>query len=300
MNGNEEFTPTTRKEGPGCLPSGPVLPDGQRVLLLIPAYNEQDRIEATLRRYAAVFAERIPGSYAIVVVLNGCRDQTEAIVNRLAEQLPGLSGLNFPDRIGKGGALIRGLKAAPDADWVGYVDADGATEPEEFLRLLHLCQGKDCVIGSRWLAGAILPRSQPWVRKLSSRVFHAIVQVLFRLGVKDTQCPAKVFSRSAADRVRSHLRIADLAFDVNLLYAIKRAGYGIHEEPTVWTDQLGSKVTQTLFRSSLVMFLSVVRLRLYYSPIYRIMGPLRPLEAWVYHKLRAPFLPLCEDETPSE
>ena len=84
-----------------------------------------------------------------------------------------------------------------------------------------------------------------------------------------------------------------MAFDINLLYSIQRAGFKILESPTEWTDQVGSKVT--LARSSLTMFLSVIRVRLIYSPFYKLLGPLRPLEAWVYGKLRAP-LPLTATE----
>jgi hypothetical protein len=94
--------------------------------------------------------------------------------------------------------------------------------------------------------------------------------------------------RVAIERIHSALRIADLAFDVNLLYALKREGFRVLEVPTEWTDKLGSKVTQSLLRSSLVMFLSVVRLRLIYTPFYRWLRPLRPLETWVYQTLKAP------------
>jgi hypothetical protein len=75
---------------------------------------------------------------------------------------------------------------------------------------------------------------------------------------------------------------------VNLLYSLKHAGFSILEVPTEWTDKIGSKVTASLFRSSLTMFLSVLRIRLIYSPIYPLLRPLRPLEAWIYKKLRAP------------
>ncbi len=82
---------------------------------------------------------------------------------------------------------------------------------------------------------------------------------------------------------------ADLAFDVNLLYALKRAGFTILEVPIEWTDKIGSKVTQTLLRTSLVMFLSVVRLRVIYSPFYPWLRKwFGPFEAWIYKKLRAP------------
>jgi hypothetical protein len=77
-----------------------------------------------------------------------------------------------------------------------------------------------------------------------------------------------------------------MAFDINLLYSLKRGGFKILEVPTEWTDKIGSKVN--LFRTSLTMFLSVVRVRLVYSPFYKWFRPLRPLEGWVYRKLRAP------------
>ncbi|MCS1411308.1 MAG: Polyprenol monophosphomannose synthase [Verrucomicrobia subdivision 3 bacterium] len=280
-----------------------MIPKGGRLLLLIPAYNEEERIEAALRRYVEAFERAIPEQYTIIVVLNGCRDQTLDVVERLQRGYPGIGVLNFSERIGKGGALIRGVKAAPEVDWIAYVDADGATAPEELLRLVALCEAKDCVIGSRWLPGAVLHRQQTLTRQFASRVFHFIVQLLFQLGVKDTQCPAKVFTKKVAEAVQSNLRIADLAFDVNLLYSMKRAGFVIHEEPTEWTDQLGSKVTQTLFRSSLVMFLSILRLRLYYSPFYRFMKPLRGIEEWIYLKLRTPFIPWGDEpdrDSPNE
>ena len=260
------------------------------LLLLIPAYNEEKRIEPTLRSYAEFFAQHYRGKFQLVVVLNGCRDDTLGVVNRLAREHPEISALNFPDPIGKGGALIEGLKLAPSADLIGYVDADGATGPKAFFELVRLTAQADCVIGSRWLPGAVLHQSQPWTRRFFSRVFHAIVRALFwrKLDFADTQCPAKVMRRGAIERIHSALRIADLSFDVNLLYALKREGFRVLEVPTEWTDKLGSKVTQSLLRSSLVMFLSVVRLRLIYTPLYRWLRPLRPLEIWIYQKLKQP------------
>jgi hypothetical protein len=92
--------------------------------------------------------------------------------------------------------------------------------------------------------------------------------------------------REVVEKIHPFLRIADMAFDINLLVAIKRAGFRIREVPTEWTDKAGSKVV--LARSSFTMFLSVVRIRLIYSPFYKFLRPLRPLEGWIYKKLRAP------------
>ncbi|HXF09974.1 MAG TPA: hypothetical protein VN625_04255, partial [Desulfuromonadaceae bacterium] len=107
--------------------------------------------------------------------------------------------------------------------------------------------------------------------------------------IKDTQCPCKLMRREVVEKVHSALRIADLAFDVNLLVSVKHAGFKIREVPIEWTDKVGSKVTSSLFRSSLTMFLSVIRVRLINWPwVYKLLRPLRPLETWIYKKLRAP------------
>ncbi len=266
------------------------MPDSEpSLLLLIPAYNEEARIGPVLREFGAYYRDHYSGRFELVVVLNGCRDNTQGVVDEVSREYAFIRSLNFPAPIGKGGALIEGLKLAPTADLVGYVDADGATSPKAFHQLAQRCRGKiDCVIGSRWLPDSVLHQSQTWVRRAFSRCFHLIVELLFWMGFRDTQCPAKVMRRAAIEKVHSQLQIADLAFDVNLLYVLRREGFNVIEVATEWTDQIGSKVTQSLLRSSLVMFLSVVRLRWFYSPFYNWLKPLRPLETWVYMKLRAP------------
>ena len=258
------------------------------LLLLIPAYNEADRIEPVLREVSGYFEKNYTGKFQIVVMLNGCRDNTLDVVKAVAAEHPAISWDDHPDPIGKGGALIEGLRLAPLADVVGYVDADGATPPRAFHKLVQLTGKADLVIGSRWLPGAVLHQAQPWLRRFVSRCFHLIVETMFWMNIKDTQCPAKAMRREVAEKIRPHLCIADLAFDVNLIVSTRRAGFKVLEVPTEWTDIGGSKVTSTLFRSSLVMFLSVFRLRLIYSPLHGSTKVFRPLELWIYKKLRAP------------
>jgi glycosyltransferase involved in cell wall biosynthesis len=259
------------------------------LLLLIPAYNEESRIEPVLREYGRYFQQEYHGKFQIVVVLNGCKDNTLGVVQKVAADFPFISFLDFPEAIGKGGALIEGLKLAPLAELIGYVDADGASPPRAFHDLVRRSGEADCVIGSRWLKGAVLHQAQTKVRQFTSRCFHVIVETLFWMHIKDTQCPCKVVRRTAVEKIHSSLTIADLAFDVNLLVSLKRAGFTILEVPTEWTDKIGSKVTASLFRASLAMFLSVVRIRLIYSPqVYRLLRPLKPLETWIYKKLRQP------------
>jgi glycosyltransferase involved in cell wall biosynthesis len=256
------------------------------LLVLIPAYNEADRIEPVLRAYADYFHRNYSGPFQLIVVLNGCRDNTLEVVQKVALDFHSIQAVDFPAPIGKGGALIEGLKLAQRADLVGYVDADGATSPASFHDLVRRCSEADCVIGSRWIPGAILHQAQTSRRQFASRTFHFIVQVLFWMSIHDTQCGAKVMRRQAIETVHSSLRIADMAFDINLLYTLKRAGFKILEVPTEWTDKVGSKVV--LGKTSLTMFLSVMRLRLIYSPLHPLLGWLRPVEKWIYRSLNQP------------
>jgi hypothetical protein len=207
-------------------------------------------------------------------------------VERVASEYPEIRALNFSAPIGKGGALIEGLRLTTGTDLIGYVDADGATSPAAFLDLVQCCGEVDCAIGSRWLPGSVLHQAQSQQRRIFSRAFHALVQMLFWMNIADTQCGAKVMRREAVQNIHSNLCIADVAFDINLLYALKRHGYSVREVPTEWTDKLGSKIK--LNKGALGILLSVVRLRLVYSPFYKWLRPLRPLEGWIYRKLRAP------------
>jgi glycosyltransferase involved in cell wall biosynthesis len=256
------------------------------LVLLIPAYNEEQRIAPVLRAYGKYFQENYPSKFQLVVVLNGCRDNTSGVVREVSAEFPFISAIEISDPIGKGGALIEGLKLAPLAELIGYVDADGATPPHAFHDLVKHIPEADCVIGSRWLPGSVVHVVQADHRRFTSRMFHLIVELLFQMRIRDTQCGAKVMRREAVEKIHSNLRIADMSFDINLLYSLKRAGFRILEVPTEWTDQIGSKVT--VFRTSLTMLLSAVRVRIIYSPFRWVLKVLSPIEKWVYRKLRAP------------
>ena len=178
-----------------------------RILLLIPAYNEESRIAPVLEDYAVYFREHHPECFSLVVVLNGCTDNTLGVVEAASEKFPEIRCVNIPEPIGKGGALIEGLKLAPKADLVGYVDADGATPPAAFDDLVRQCADTDCVIGSRWLADSVLHQEQTLRRRFASRAFHAIIQGFFWMGIRDTQCGAKVMKREAVEAIHSQLTV---------------------------------------------------------------------------------------------
>jgi glycosyltransferase involved in cell wall biosynthesis len=246
-----------------------------RFSVIIPAHNEQDRIGSTLEDFAETFADS-----EIIVVLNGCTDLTRDVVERLREAHSNLLAIEIPDAVGKGGAVRAGFLMAR-GEVVGYVDADGSTPAGEMRRLCEAVGVSDGVIGSRWLPESRVAIRQPWARRLASRNFNVLVRTLFGLGYSDTQCGAKVFRRSALERAMRDVETANFAFDVDLLYAMKRLRMRIREEPTYWIDMHGSRVR--LARSSLHMFAAVVRLRLHHSflsvvvPIYDRLFPTNPV-----------------------
>ena len=123
-------------------------PEGERhqLMLLIPAYNEEDRISSTLLAYWESLKQDFEGAFKIVVVINGCRDRTEDVVRSVANGRPEIAWMVFEEAIGKGGALIEGLRLAPEADLIGYVDADGATPPRASWNWFKFVSGQVWIV----------------------------------------------------------------------------------------------------------------------------------------------------------
>jgi hypothetical protein len=114
-----------------------------------------------------------------------------------------------------------------------------ATPPAEFLRLVDAAAQSDGALASRWAPGARI-YGRTWLRTAASRVFALLVRMLFGLPFADTQCGAKVFHRRFLPIYLAHSSVNDLAFDVELLLLLTRAGARITEVPTAWTAVPGS------------------------------------------------------------
>jgi O-antigen/teichoic acid export membrane protein len=237
--------------------------------IIIPAHNESNRLPAVLREYAQQFADRLGRDFEILVVANHCNDDTAEKAREIASDFPQISVLEEASKIGKGGAVILGTKAA-QGDWIGFVDADGATPPHELYRLYEVARCSDGVIASRWLPGAKVTAHQKWLRLLSSRLFNVVTRLLLGLKYHDTQCGAKIFKKEAWQKILPNIGITRFAFDVDILFQLKRGRYRIQEEPTEWHDVAGSKVN--ILGSSLEMFLAILRMRLIYSPLKPLVG----------------------------
>ena len=197
-----------------------------RTSIIIPAYNEERRVQNTLILYLDYF------DCEIIVVCDG-QDGSAEIVKNLSKKYPKIKLLKFISKLGKGGAIIEGFKKS-SGDYVGFVDADEAVSPEQFEILLNELENSDCAIGSRRIYGSEILRRQPLKRVISSRIFNTLSNGLFDLRIKDTQCGAKVFRRKVIENVLHKLKSTGFEFDVELLWRIKKEGFSIKEVPIIW------------------------------------------------------------------
>lgn len=219
-----------------------------KVSIVIPAYNEELRIGRTLQAYGT-YAQEIHEQQGLatelVVVLNGCKDNTEGVVHEVQQQFPDIIRYFTNQQAGKGLAVIAGFKDAlkRDNDLIGFVDADMATQPRYFYDLVDHINGYDGIIASRYMPGASVSPERPWIKDLGRRyIYNRKVKSLFGLDFYDYQCGAKLFKRAPVQAVVPAMSEGQWAFDVELLYLMHKHGARILEHPTVWHDQEGSKL----------------------------------------------------------
>lgn len=235
-----------------------------KLSIIIPAYNEEKRISKTLEEYCKFFNNVYKNNFEIIVILNGCKDNTLRVVKTSAKKYNQIKYIDIKEAIGKGGAVIEGFKQA-EGELIGFVDADNSTKAEYFYDLVKDINNYDCAIASRWIKGAKVNPPQPISRRIASRTFNAIVRILFNINVHDSQCGAKLFKKQAIKEIIPYLGITRWAFDVDLLYQLKKRKRTILEVPTVWSDTPGSNLN--IKKASKEMFLAITRLRLIYSPL---------------------------------
>lgn len=238
------------------------------ISIIIPAYNEERRILRTLEDYYHTFSTHFGDNFELIVEMDGCSDNTPKIVKEFAKGKLNVRVLEFPIRLGKGAGLREAFKIA-EGKIVGFTDADGSTPPEEFLRLIkEIERGHDVVLGSRWLPESRVLIPQPLYRRILSRGFNILVRLLMGIDVRDTQCGAKVMRRKVVEMILNDLRVNGFSFDVEMLYLAKNYGFKILEVPIEWRDDSNSRLN--LRRVVPEMFVSLMALRLYYSPLKSI------------------------------
>ena len=209
--------------------------------LVIPAYNEENRLPDTLTAILDYLGQQ-PYTWEIVVADDGSFDATATIVRDIATQSGAdIRVLNLPHR-GKGWAVRNGMLSAR-GQYRCLCDADLSMPIAQLARLLPSDEldGADIVIGSREATGA-QRIGEPLRRHLIGRIFNALTRLLAVPGIADTQCGFKVFSARAAEVLFPLQTIDGFCFDVELLFLARRLGFAVTEVGIEWHWHAGSKV----------------------------------------------------------
>ena len=231
--------------------------------VVIPAYNEENRLPATLERVSEYLRGKGAAPAEIVVVNDGSRDSTRDVAENLARRLEAngftIRVLDNPGNRGKGYSVRHGMSEARH-DWVLFTDADLSAPIEECDRLIEALDGGPCdiAIGSRALDRSLIGVHQSGFRESIGRFFNLMVRLGAGLPFQDTQCGFKLFSRRAARAIFPCQRLDRFGFDVEILYLAHKFGFPVAEVPVRWNHCEGTKVGML---SGADAFLDVWRVR---------------------------------------
>lgn len=229
--------------------------------VIIPAFNEAERLPTSLARLRTYLDERFERS-EVIVVDDGSSDGTSEVVAAWSRRWPSVRLVRGPHR-GKGAAVREGVLAARGA-YVAFADADFSMPPEEFDRFRQdTAEAADMVIGSREAPGA-RRIDEPVYRHIMGRAFNTLVRILLFPGIQDTQCGFKWMRRDIAVDLCHYQTIEGWAFDVELLYIARLHGYHVREVPITWYYMPGTRIhpvrdTITMARDVLMIRFNGVR-----------------------------------------
>ena len=232
--------------------------------LVIPAYNERNRIEACLRSVAEWVRSRPGGwDWEVILVDDGSSDGTQAAARQLAGQfgLP-LQILTHRNNRGKGAALRTGVLTS-SGDPVLLSDADLSTPLTEWVRLAERLPTHPIAIGSRGLGENLVRVKQPLYRRVLGKAGNLLVRMLAVPGIRDTQCGFKLFRGDIARDLFRRARIDGFAYDMEILYLARLRGLAIAEVPVLWFNSPDSRVS--LVRDALPTLWDLLRLRWLHS-----------------------------------
>src|SRR4030042_6479263 len=224
--------------------------------IVIPAYNEESRLPATLRAILS-YCDKNAILAEVIVVDDGSSDSTASV----AKSIGGSRVIVLKNRVnrGKGFSVHRGLLAASHR-LILMTDSDLATPIEELAVLLSWREKNyDIIIGSRNIGRSKARASQSFFRSLLGKAFPFIVNLLVLRGFKDTQCGFKLFTKQAAEQITRLARIQGYCFDVEMLYIGKKLGYRIKEVAVAWIDQPESKLSPLRDGPRMIAELAAIR-----------------------------------------
>ena len=230
------------------------------ISIVIPAYNEEKRLPATLERIHRYLAGSGWDFAEVLVVDDGSSDQTVGVAEEFARQGPGTRVLRNPGNRGKGYSVRHGMLEAK-GNWVLFTDADLSAPIDELGKLwaaVHEARAQ-VAIGSRALDRSLIGVHQPAFRESAGKLFNLGVRLITGLPFHDTQCGFKLFEARAAREIFRRQQLERFGFDVEVLFIARRLGYSAIEVPVRWDDVAGTKVGAL---SGLSAFLDPLRVRL--------------------------------------
>ena len=224
--------------------------------IIIPAYNEENRLPSTLEQVFRFLQDQTYTS-EVIVVENGSSDKTFEVARDFAGRHGNLKVIHNEQR-GKGGAVQRGVRAAR-GEYVFFCDADLSMPVEEIGKFLPpALTDFDIAIASREAPGAVR-YNEPYYRHLTGRVFNALIRWMVLPKLQDTQCGFKCLRAEIARDIFRFQTLTGWAFDVELLYIAHRHGYRILEIPIDWYFNADSKIR--IWRDAQRMFLDLLVIR---------------------------------------
>ncbi len=212
------------------------------ITVVIPAYNEAERLPPFLERVIAYCAasER---RYEIIVVDDGSTDDTFAVAEGHKPRCSDLRAIRLPENKGKGSAVRKGFQESTGEICL-FLDADGSIEPDEIEKNIHYIvkEGYDIFIGSRAMKGAGTLVERNTCRKIFAWAYGLLVRTFLLKDIRDTTCGFKMFKKDVADDLFPRSIIKDYSFDMEILYLARKLGYSVKEGPVSWRHVDGSKV----------------------------------------------------------
>ena len=228
--------------------------------IVVPAYNEAERIGPSLERMLAYIAES-KSSAEIIVVNDGSRDNTAAIVAEFAQHNPLIRLIENPGNRGKGYTVRNGMLNA-SGQVLLFTDADLSSPIEEASKLFSVIESgtADVAIGSRYLQSELQTRKQPLYRRMLGRSFNTALHIILGLSYADTQCGFKAFSRKAVTEIFPHMKIERWGFDPEILFLARKYGLRVAEVPVSWAHDHRSKINPV--RDGVRMLGELIRIRI--------------------------------------
>lgn len=209
--------------------------------IVLPAYNESERIGASLDKILA-YAEARGRPTEVIVVNDGSTDATAQVVRDYAAKHPALRLVENGGNRGKGYSVRNGMLHAT-GDIVLFSDADLSSPVTEADKLFAAIEGGvDVAIGSRWLQTDLQKKRQPLHRQILGRLFNLALRMVLGLNFKDTQCGFKAFTRESSQALFQLQQVERWGFDPELLYLARKLGFTIKEVPVEWSHRSGTRI----------------------------------------------------------